>query len=162
MNRWSHLFGRAGAVCCLVAGLTCSAQGAEPLLLRHPSLSQDKIAFLYADDVWTVAREGGEARRLTSVNSVVGGPFFSPDGKQILYSARQQQLTDVYVVSAEGGVPRRLTWEPTGNDAAGWTADGKDVLFASAHASYSDFPRLFRTHADGTGSPVVLPLPSAT
>jgi tricorn protease len=111
MNRWSHLLGRAGAVGCLVAGLTCSApcsaQGAEPLLLRHPSLSQDRIAFLYADDVWTVSREGGEARRLTSVNSVVDGPFFSPDGKQILYSARQQQLTDVYAVSADGGVPRR-------------------------------------------------------
>jgi tricorn protease len=161
MNRWSHLLGRAGAVGCLVAGLTCSAQEAK-LLLRNPSLSQDRIAFLYADDVWTVTREGGEARRLTSVNSVVDGPFFSPDGKQILYSARQQQLTDVYVVSADGGVPRRLTWEPTGNDAVGWTADGKDVLFASAHASYSDFPRLFRTHADGTGSPAVLPLPSAT
>ena len=67
----------------------------------------------------------------------------------------------MYVVSAEGGVPRRLTWEPTGNYAAGWTADGKDVLFASMHASYSDFFRLFRTHADGTGTPVVLPLPSA-
>jgi tricorn protease len=161
MNRWKHLLGLAGAAFCLVAGLPCSAQGAEPLLLRHPSLSQDKIAFLYADDVWTVSREGGEARRLTSVNAVVGGPFFSPDGKQILYSARQQQLTDVYVVNADGGVPRRLTWEPSGNDAAGWTADGQDVLFASAHASYSDFPRLFRTHADGTGSPVLLPLPSA-
>ena len=160
MNRWSHLLRRAGALGCLVAGLT-SAQGAEPLLLRHPSLSQDRIAFLYADDVWTVSREGGEARRLTSVNSVVDGPFLSPDGKQILYSAHQQQLTDVYVVSADGGVPRRLTWEPTGNYAVGWTADGKDVLFASAHASYSDFPRLFRTHADGTGTPVVLPLPSA-
>jgi tricorn protease len=162
MNRWSHLLSRAGAALCLVAGLTCSASGAEPLLLRHPSLSQDKIAFLYADDVWTVSREGGEARRLTSVNSVFDGPFFSPDGKQILYSAHQQQLTDVYVVSADGGVPRRLTWEPTGNYAVGWTADGKDVLFASVHASYSDFPRLFRTHADGTGTPVVLPLPSAT
>ena len=161
MNRWSHLLCRVGAAVCLVAGLT-PAQAAEPLLLRHPSLSQDKIAFLYADDVWTVSREGGEARRLTSVNSVVDGPFFSPDGKQIVYSAHQQQLTDVYLVSADGGVPRRLTWEPTGNYAVGWTADGKDVLFASAHASYSDFPRLFRTHADGTGTPVVLPLPSAT
>ena len=26
-----------------------------PLLLRFPSLSQDKIAFRYADDIWTVA-----------------------------------------------------------------------------------------------------------
>src|ERR1700730_18546761 len=101
------------------------AQTAAPLLLRNPSISADKIAFLYADDVWTVSREGGEARRLTSVNSVVDGPVFSPDGKQIVYSAHQQQLTDVYVVSADGGVPRRLTWEPTGNYAVGWTADGK-------------------------------------
>ncbi len=64
-------------------------------------------------------------------------------------------------MNAQGGVPRRLTWEPTGSYAAGWTPDGKDVLFASMHASYSDFFRLFVTHADGTGTPTVLPLPSA-
>jgi tricorn protease len=62
------------------------AQTAPPLLLRNPSLSADKIAFLYADDVWTVSREGGEARRLTSVNAVVDGPYFSPDGARIAYS----------------------------------------------------------------------------
>jgi tricorn protease len=137
------------------------AQTAPPLLLRNPSLSADKIAFLYADDVWTVSRDGGEARRLTSVNAVVDGPYFSPDGTRIAYSTLEHGLNDVYVVSAEGGVPRRLTWEPTGNSAVGWTSDGKDVLFNSGHASYFDFPRLFRTHADGTGSPTVLPLPSA-
>ena len=147
----------------LLAGfaLHAFAQTAAPLLLRNPSLSADKIAFLYADDVWTVSREGGEARRLTSVNAVVDGPYFSPDGTRIAYSTRDHELNDVYVVSAEGGVPRRLTWEPTGNSAVGWTSDGKDVLFNSGHASYCDFPRLFRTHADGTGSPTVLPLPSA-
>ena len=63
-------------------------------------------------------------------------------------------------MSAEGGVPRRLTWEPTGSRVAGWSADGKEVLFASQHASYSDFPRLFRVRADGVGSAQVLPLPS--
>ncbi len=156
---------RRNSLACIVVfagfALHTFAQTAPPLLLRNPSLSADKIAFLYADDVWTVSREGGEARRLTSVNAVVDGPYFSPDGARIAYSTRQRGLTDVYVVSAEGGVPRRLTWEPTGNAAVGWTADGKDVLFNSGHASYSDFPRLFRTHADGTGSPTVLPLPSA-
>ena len=104
---------------------------------------------------------GGEARRLTSVNDVVAGPYYSPDGSLIAYSTLDGGLRDVYVVNADGGVPRRLTWEPTGNLAAGWSADGKDVLFTSAHSSWSDFPRLSRIHADGTGSPVVLPLPSA-
>ena len=165
MTRWTLSLRYSFALACfgvLACFVPCAfAQAAPPLLLRDPSLSADKIAFLYADDVWTVSRQGGEARRLTSVNAVMEGPYFSPDGTRIVYSTLEHGLTDVYVVSAEGGVPQRLTWEPTGNYAVGWAPDGKDVLFASAHASYSDFPRLFRTHADGTGSPTFLPLPSA-
>ena len=87
--------------------------------------------------------------------------YFSPDGARIAYSAKAHGLVDVYVVDASGGVPQRLTWEPMGNRAVGWTPDGKNVLFASQQASYSDFPRLFRARADGTGTPTVLPLPTA-
>ena len=144
-----------------VSAWSAAAWSATPLLLRNPSLSQDRIAFLYADDIWTVAREGGDARRLTSGGTVVAGPFYSPDHAQIAYSTRAHGLMDVYVMSADGGVPRRLTWEPTGNRAVGWTPDGKEVLFASEHASYSDFPRLFRVRADGVGSAQLLPLPAA-
>ncbi len=54
------------------------AQNPAPLLLRNPSLSQDKIAFLYADDIWTVSRQGGEAERLTSNGHVEVGPFYLP------------------------------------------------------------------------------------
>ncbi|MEP6548386.1 MAG: PDZ domain-containing protein [Gammaproteobacteria bacterium] len=147
----------------IITGLVfcASAWSATPLLLRNPALSQDKIAFLYADDIWSVAREGGEARRLTSVGSVVAGPYFSPDHTQIAYSTRAHGLTDVYVISAEGGVPRRLTWEPTGSRVAGWTPDGREVLFTSYHSSSSDFPRLYRVRADGVGAAQLLPLPSA-
>lgn len=145
----------------MMAGLTGTLAQSSELLLRNPSLSRDKIAFLYADDIWTVPRDGGEAQRLTSVGAVVSGPYFSPDGTQIVYSTREHGLVDVYVVSSNGGVPRRLTWEPTGNFAVGWSPDGKDVLFTSGHASFGPFPRLFRTQADGVGSPTVLPLPTA-
>jgi tricorn protease len=147
----------------VIAGLVLctSAWSAPPLLLRHPSLSEDSIAFLYADDIWIVARQGGEARRLTSVGTVAAGPYFSPDHTQIAYSTRAHGLADVYVVSTDGGVPRRLTWEPTGSRVAGWTPDGREVLFTSMHASYANFPRLYRVRADGVGSAQLLPLPSA-
>ena len=85
------------------------AAGQSPLLLRNPSLSKDKIAFLYADDVWTVSRQGGEAERLTSDGKVVAGPLFSPDGAEIAYSAHLNGNVDVYVMPAGGGVPRRIT-----------------------------------------------------
>ncbi len=124
------------------------AWAAGPLLLRNPSLSQTKIAFLYADDIWTVSRAGGTAERLTSRNDVVEGPYYSPDGSEIAYSRLEHGLINVYVISSDGGVPRRLTWDNSGhfgagNHAVGWTPDGKNVLFDSMCASWSDFLQAF-------------------
>lgn len=164
MMHASGILRRAAAGACfvllgLLPGSVARAADA-PLLLRNPSLSATKIAFLYADDIWTVPREGGVAQRLTSQNEVVSGPYFSPDGTQIAYSTYQNGVSEVYVIPAEGGVPRRITWDPSGNYAVGWTPDGKDVLFDSMRQSYSDFFQLFEEHADGTGSPTLLPLPT--
>jgi tricorn protease len=131
-----------------------------PLLLRNPSLSQDRIAFRYADDIWTVSRQGGEAERLTSNGKVTAGPFFSPDGAWIAYSANLRGNDDAYIVPAAGGVPRRVTWHPNGSSVVGWSPDGKDLLIVSMANSYRHFLRLFRVHADGSGLPEPLPLPS--
>jgi tricorn protease len=133
---------------------------AAPLLLLHPSLSKDQIAFRHADDIWVVARTGGEAVRLTSTASVVAGPYFSPDGQTIAYSARIHGNVDVYTVLANGGIPHRLTWHPEPDVVVGWTPDGRDVLFLSGRTSWNDFSKLFRIHADASGLPVEFPLPS--
>jgi tricorn protease len=145
------------ALAVLLPGL-CSAQA--PLLLRNPSLSQDRIAFLYADDIWTVSRQGGGAERLTSDGHVTGGPYYSRDGVWIAYSAHLNGNTDVYVIPAAGGIPRRITWHPDGSMVVGWSPDGKDVLIRSGQSSYRDYDRLFRVHADGSGVPESLPLPT--
>ena len=137
------------------------ASHAAPLLLLHPSLSKDQIAFRHADDIWVVARTGGEAVRLTSTASVVGGPFFSPDGQTIAWSARIHGNVDVYTIPANGGVPHRLTWHPGDDTVVGWSPDGKDVLFLSGRAAWNDFSQLYRIHADGSALPVAFPLPSA-
>ena len=137
-----------------------SAPTQPPLLLRNPSLSQDHIALLYADDVWTVSRQGGEAQRLTSDGRVEAGPFYSPDGTEIAYSAHLQGNTDVYVIPAAGGIPHRITWHPGGSLVVGWSPDGKDVLIASGALSYRHFLKLYLVHADGSGMPEPLPLPS--
>jgi tricorn protease len=140
---------------------SASVSAPAPLLLRNPSLSQDRIAFVYADDIWTVSRQGGAAERLTSDGAVMAGPFYSPDGAWIAYSAHLHGNTDAYVIPAMGGVPRRITWHPAGSDVVGWSPDGKDVLISSMASSYRHFLRLFRVHADGSGMPEQLPLPEA-
>ena len=133
----------------------------QHLLLRSPSLSRDHIAFRYADDIWTVSRQGGEAERLTSDGKVEAGPFYSPDGSQIAYTAHLQGNSDVYVIPSTGGVPRRITWHPAGSEVVGWSLDGKNVLIASGAVSYRHFLKLFLVHADGSGMPEPLPLPAA-
>jgi tricorn protease len=148
------------ALAALLPALAQTSATPNPLLLRNPSLSQDRIAFLYAGDIWTVSRQGGEAERLTSNGHVEAGPFFSPDGTQIAYSARLHGNTDVYVAPATGGVPRRITWHPAGSAVEGWSPDGKSVLISSGRTSYRHFEKLFLVHADGSGVPEPLPLPS--
>jgi tricorn protease len=144
----------------LLVSAFLAAQSAPRLLLRSPSLSQDRIAFRYANDIWTVSRQGGEAQRLTSNGAVVAGPYYSPDGSQIAYTAHLRGNFDAYVISANGGVPRRLTWHPAGSGVAGWSRDGKFVLITTGALSYRHFNKLFLVHADGSGIPEPLPLPS--
>src|SRR5579871_6429375 len=134
------------------------AGGEKPLLLQKPTLSKTHIAFAFAGDLWTVPREGGEARRLTSGAGLETDPVFSPDGTQIAFTGEYDGNLDVYVIPAAGGVPRRLTYHPGVDCAVGWTPDGKKVLFRSDRASFSRFNRLFTAPVDG-GPADELPLP---
>ena len=105
------------------------AQGTR--LLRQPTVSDQSIVFVYADDLWIVGREGGQARRLTTHEGTESAPHFSPDGKMIAFTAQYQGNPDVYVIPAEGGTPKRLTWHPGEDLVQGWMPDGKSVLFRS-------------------------------
>jgi tricorn protease len=140
---------------------TASHAQPSPQLLRAPSLSDSLIAFRHADDVWTVPRQGGSARRLTSTGNVSEGPFFSPDGQTIAYSATVAGSLDVYTIPVTGGVPHHVTYHPGGNYVIGWTPDGHDLLFASMQDSVRMYFQLFRVAASGAGLPQQLPLPSA-
>ena len=138
------------------------AQSAKPLLLRRPTLSRTQVAFVYGGDLWIVAREGGEARRLTAGAGLETDPHFSPDGSQIAFTGEYDGNRDVYVVPSAGGVPKRLTYHPSDDRVAGWTPDGSRILFRSSRTSYTFLNRLYTIPANG-GAEVTneLPLPRA-
>ncbi len=128
-------------------------------LFRQPAISRTEIAFSYAGDLWVVARNGGDARRLTTGVGIETSPYFSPDGTQVAFTADYDGNTDVFVVPAAGGVPKRLTFHPSADEVTGWTPDGQNVLFTSGRNSSANFSRLFSVSAAGMGFPVELPLP---
>ena len=149
------------AILLLVSVAACLAESERPMLFRKPAVSRTHIVFSYAGDLWIVAREGGEATRLTAAPGVETDPKFSPDGSQIAFTGEYDGNTDVFVVPAAGGVPRRLTYHPGADVVIGWTPDGKQVVFRSGRNSYSfGFHRLFTMPLDG-GFPAEIPLPRA-
>ena len=146
----------------ILAFIACTAILAaadEPLLLQKPTLSRTHIVFAYGGDLWSVPREGGDAVRLTSGTGDETDPAFSPDGKQIAFTAEYDGNVDVFVVPASGGVPKRLTWHPAPDRVLGWTPDGKRIIFTSPRTAYSRFNELFTVPVEG-GVEEKLPLPS--
>ena len=130
-------------------------------LVSEPAISADRIAFIYAGDLWTCDRAGRDVRRLTADVGAESSPAFSPDGRSIAFSAQYEGNVDVYVVAAEGGVPRRLTWHPGTDLVQGFTADGSAVLFTSARAVHTTrFRQLFTVPVAG-GTEQALPIPNA-
>ena len=146
--------------CFLSLQILALAQGERPLLLRHPTVSQTQIVFSFAGDLWIVARDGGDARRLTSGIGQETDPFFSPDGTQIAFSGEYDGNQDVYVVPAAGGVPKRLTYHPGADTVSGWTPDGRNITFVSTRASYYHFASQMYTvpATGGFAAPVPLPI----
>jgi len=145
----------------LYAALLLPAQSAPPLLLRFPTVSKSQIVFNYAGDLWTVSRDGGEARRLTAGIGIETLPYFSPDGAMIAFTGEYDGNRDVYLVPATGGVPRRLTYHPADEFVAGWTPDGRKVVFSSWGSSFMHFEdQLYTVPAEG-GLPTAIPLPIA-
>jgi tricorn protease len=144
----------------LLAASGAFAQADRPTLLQEPTVSRTQIVFVYAGDLWTVSRQGGDAARLTNGVGLENSPIFSPDGRWVAFTGEYDGNTDVYVVAAAGGVPRRLTYHPGFDDAVGWTPDGKRILFSSARASTSFYNRLFTVGVEG-GYPEEVPLPMA-
>ncbi|MGB7296783.1 MAG: hypothetical protein WBC70_14450, partial [Candidatus Aminicenantales bacterium] len=150
----------------LILGMAVLVQAAAGIdtkdtrLLMQPAISQSRIAFVYANNLWVADLDGGNPRQLTTDIGVESSPAFSPDGKWIAFSAQYEGNLDVYVVSAGGGIPKRLTWHPAADLLQGFTADGTSVHFVSTRSMATPGSlKLFRVSVQG-GFPEEFKIPS--
>lgn len=128
-------------------------------LMQLPDVSDTQITFTFGDDIWVVPKEGGVALRLTSPLGPEMYPRFSPDGKQIAFSANYNGNYDVYVMPTSGGVPVRLTYHGMPDVVQGWSPDGKSILFTSGRESGKERFSQFYTVPVAGGLPAKLPVP---
>jgi Tol biopolymer transport system component len=99
--------------------------------------------------------DGGGARRLTKVTGYDGGPFFSPDGKRIVWRRFDEAglIADVWTMNLDGTDQRKITdfgamsWAPYIHPS------GEYIIFASNKLGFENF-ELFIVDIDGRKQPV--------
>ena len=153
----------------LAFAVSAASAAEEARLLRFADIHGDKIAFVYAGDLWTVSAAGGAAQRLTTHEGLELFPKFSPDGRWLAFSAEYGGNRQVYVMPVDGGTPRQLTWyndvgelPPRGGfdyQVLDWTPDGKNVLVRANRVPWSE--RMGRPYlvpvAGGMERPLAVP-----
>jgi len=124
-------------------------------------------------DIYTMDADGSNVKQLTHELGYDGGPFWSADGKKIVYRAQHpttpEEVADykallaqglirpgnleIWVMNADGSNKHQVTHNGAANFAPFFHPDGKRIIFASNMADPKngrDFD-LYIINEDGTG-----------
>jgi Tol biopolymer transport system component len=135
----------------------------------------DKIVFTSLRDgdmeIYSMNLDGSDQKRLTNLPGFDGGPFFSWDGKKIIFRgahpdseeelAKQTALQDqdlmtpinldLYIMNADGSELKRLTNNESANFGPFFHPNNKDIIFSSNYKSPSGHSfDLWMTDTTGT------------
>jgi len=95
---------------------------------RGPTLSPDGSRLLYMVGTWTSTRlmvsglDGSNAQQITNGSSIAWNNHWSPDGKRIAFTGRNDPKGElaVFVMNADGTGRRQVSHLPTGTGNAQW------------------------------------------
>jgi len=87
-------------------------------------------------ELWVANADGSSAKAITSNNAANFCPYFTPDGKHIIFSSNmldpRGREFDLFVMNADGtGTPERITTAPAFDGFPMFSPDGKWLVFAS-------------------------------
>jgi Tol biopolymer transport system component/predicted Ser/Thr protein kinase len=107
-----------------------------PVVLPPPG-GGDRLAFASNRDgdfeIYLIDIDGGNLRQLTDNDGQDFDPVWSPDGRQIAYTARPgpDQDTEIMVMNADGSDARPVTDNDEDDADPDWSPDGEWIAFTS-------------------------------
>ena len=99
-------------------------------------------------EIYTVAEDGTDLRRLTSNSVEDHTPAFSPDGQQIAFTRTRRGVSQIFVMAHDGTNVRRLTSGARSSALPDWSPDGEWIVFTRYFASQEQ-SELFKVPAAG-------------
>ncbi|MEQ1851791.1 MAG: peptidase M28, partial [Chthoniobacteraceae bacterium] len=134
----------------------CSLRSAFPIEKLTP---EQKARYekdpAYWGDIYLMNADGSDVRRLTEAPGYDGGPFFSPDGKRIVWRHFDESgmVADVWTMATDGSDKRRITDFKSMSWAPYYHPGGKYLIFTSNKLGFENF-ELFLVDVEGAHEPV--------
>jgi TolB protein len=100
----------------------------EALLARH-LVKPTKM------NLWVARSDGSDARQVTFKPGASFAPYFTPDGRKLIYASNWENPRgrnfDIYLVSVKGGEPEAVTRDEQFDGFPMFNPDGRYLVFAS-------------------------------
>lgn len=134
----------------------CSLRDAYPKDQLSPKdLKQLEVDPAYFGEIYIMNADGSDQVRLTDSPGYDGGPFFTPDGRHIVWRhfTPDGSQADIYTMQIDGSNVRRLTDFKSMSWAPYFHPSGAYVIFASNKLGFSNF-ELYLVDSRGRHEPV--------
>lgn len=109
----------------------------------------------YFMEIYIMNRDGSDVRRLSNSPGYDGGPFFSPDGKRIVWRrfSTNGHVAEVFTMNIDGTDEKQLTDLKAVTWAPFYHPSGDYIVFTTSVLGHDNF-ELYIVDTDGKKSPV--------
>jgi len=106
-------------------------------------------------EIYIMKADGSDQKRLTNVWGYDGGPFFTPDGRKIVWRRFDEQglIADIWTMNLDGSNQKKITDFGSMSWAPYMHPSGEYFIFASNKLGFENF-ELFIVDKDGAKEPV--------
>jgi Tol biopolymer transport system component len=111
----------------------------DDALVRYKELLGKGLIEPRALEIFVMNADGSNKRQVTNNGAANFAPFFTPDGKRIIFSSNlsdpKGRNFDIYLVNVDGSGLERVTFSDTFDGFPMFSPDGKKLVFASNRAA---------------------------
>ena len=109
----------------------------QALVKRDKEFLAEHLIVPTVFEVWTMNADGSNKRQVTKLNAASFAPFFTPDGKRIIFCTNyfatdgRKRNFDLALINVDGTGLERVTYNESFDGFPMFSPDGKKLVFAS-------------------------------